>query len=758
MLCDLLANPPEPWVAPTKDALPLLKGGRFEGNNRRKGSLLTSISLIECDIDDTVMTPVQAAQALKRAGVECVVVTTASHSPEKPRFRVLAPLSVAMAPTARHQLVKRLNGVLGGSVAPESFKLNIVVFVGRLVNAPHYVCHRVLGVCVDTLNELDDAAIGPDEREPTVTFEPADVVSFKRGAAAARWLADGHYRAEALAALHAIPPGAKYDTWYQAGASLYAISGGEALGEFDAWSRGGDNYGGTVVTEVKWDDFVRMQIGSAKLFWLAEQVYGWKRVTWRRDYYASLKKTDETMGKASGATVDEAAAAAIGISATLVTLEDALNNWIWLTDGARVVDLANDRQVLPWSDHQRSFSASVMYIDKGGKKGNRTMTPVAEVWQAHELRKTTNNTTFSPGAGLFCTDPNGVKCVNLWEPIRYKKTDLALAEPFVEHVRYLVPEPQEFKRFMQYLGHIAQRPGEEVQSAYVFRTPTEGIGRNWMSTVLGHVWTKSVALSVNFDMLVRMGYNGVLSGKLLAVVDEIEVSSSAADKGKIATAVREMVTATVRLVNPKYGRQSSEWSRLRWLFFTNSRTPLPLVEGDRRMWVIDNPTERKPDEYYTKLYSLAQDPRFIEAVGWYLNTLDLSDFNPGERAVMNAAKRRVIDAGINDFQRGVNNLIHEWGSDVVTGTHLRTHLSDIAFGEGRVSNGRTLSSMLEGTVASIGRRRVAIPGSEGKSSYIILRNHNMWEEAPLREIAAEIVRGQRLHEALLKLEGDKHLK
>ena len=759
-LCDLLANPPEPWIKQKKVDLPLLKGGRFEGDNRRKGSLLTSISLIECDIDDTVMTPLQAAEALRRANVECLVVTTASHTPDKPRFRVLAPLSAMTAPTIRHQLVKRLNGVLGDTVAVESFKLNMVVFIGRLTLAPHYACYRVTGACIDTLNGLDDGACGPEQREPAVTTEPHDVTAFKRGAAASRWISDEHYRAEALAALHAIPASSKYDTWYQAGAALAALSGGEALPDFDAWSRLGENYGGTTVTEIKWDNFVAMtQVGPGKLFWLATYNHGWDRAEWRRDHYASVKAADTLVGKISGADVDGAAAAAKGTSTPLVTLTDALEHWVWLNDGARVVDLSNDRLALSWLEHLRTYSASIMYVDKGGKKGNRTMTPVAEVWQTHELRRTTNSTTYAPGAGLFCTDPNGVQCLNLWEPYVYREADITLAEPFVEHLRYLLPEPTEFKRFLQYLAHIAQRPGEEVQSAYVFRTPTEGIGRNWVSAVLDKVWPKSVALAVNFDTLVRQGYNGVLSRKLLAVVDEIEVSPAAADKAKIATAVREMVTASVRLVNPKYGRQSVEWSRLRWLFFTNAKMPLPLVEGDRRMWVVDNPTERRPDDYYRSLYKLVKDAKFIEAVAWYLNTLSLEGFDPGERAIMNAAKERVIEASLTDNERDTRQLVLDWHSDVVSSDRLRVSLSGSSFAANDLAAKRPLHLLLQGTSAVAGRKRIRLhDGGDNKAAYVILRNHAKWEHATPVDLADEIERGERLNKLSIEKENNKAVK
>ena len=167
--CDLLREPPPAWRVAERLHLPLLKLGSFENNSRAKGSQLEQITGIEGDHDDGTTAPAAAADMLAKAGVRGVIVTTASHTPLLPRWRAFLPLSRPRVPDTRAALVARLNGVLGAALSPESFVAKQTFFVGRLHDSPHYECHVSEGACIDTLDELDDGAVGKPEHVPDDT-------------------------------------------------------------------------------------------------------------------------------------------------------------------------------------------------------------------------------------------------------------------------------------------------------------------------------------------------------------------------------------------------------------------------------------------------------------------------------------------------------------------------------------------------------------------------------------------------------------
>ncbi|WP_192847204.1 VapE domain-containing protein, partial [Aurantimonas manganoxydans] len=87
---------------------------------------------IEGDYDGEIVQPADAANILKEFGILALVCTSPSHRPDKPRWRVYAPLSEAVSPKERRELVARLNAALGGILARESFAASQAFYVGAV--------------------------------------------------------------------------------------------------------------------------------------------------------------------------------------------------------------------------------------------------------------------------------------------------------------------------------------------------------------------------------------------------------------------------------------------------------------------------------------------------------------------------------------------------------------------------------------------------------------------------------------------------
>ncbi|MCV0384040.1 MAG: hypothetical protein K5799_11390 [Erythrobacter sp.] len=93
-------------VAPIKESLPLIKLAGFTGDHRSNDTI-EMIYGIEADYDAGEVHPAVAAAQLVDAGLCGVVLTTPSHRPEAPRWRVLCPTSRPLAPAERHGLPTR---------------------------------------------------------------------------------------------------------------------------------------------------------------------------------------------------------------------------------------------------------------------------------------------------------------------------------------------------------------------------------------------------------------------------------------------------------------------------------------------------------------------------------------------------------------------------------------------------------------------------------------------------------------------------
>lgn len=354
-----------------------------------------------------------------------------------------------------------------------------------------------------------------------------------------------------------------------------------------------------------------------------------------------------------------------------MTPDQMLERCVFVESGKRVAILPDPGsgqrvRVLTLDEFCETYSSS------GEERGNR-WAPYPQAWRRSPFRKTVPNVALGIGRSRMLTDADtGAQVLNLWTP-KHRRKPTARGQQgagqFWRHLEYLVPNEAERRHFIQWLAHCEQQPEKLPHHGVLMISETHGIGRNWFASALCRVWPGETAVAVNLPKLIDSDFNGSISGRRLAVVDECQAESGKSRYAVQAT-FREIVTAETRTVNPKYGRQYTEWNVLRWLLFSNHWNAMPLPEGDRRLMVIANPTAKQSADYYAQLYNLLADREMIDAVAHDLANTDISSFNPGAEPPVNAAKRRVIDEGKTDFERDLRALLEAWQADVAAAGDL----------------------------------------------------------------------------------------
>lgn len=179
---DIVARIVNPPTYANKSDCPLIKLAVFGNTPSPKGFLrhdlnVVAITGICLDYDSEAVPLQEAAARLRTAGVRCIVYTSASHRPEKPRWRVFAPLSVEYPPEYRRAFTAYLDGILGGIVARESYTLSQSYYVGRVEGVP-YETDVIEGRCVDELTEAvaTPIATGPTVAVPEWRHVPLDTL------------------------------------------------------------------------------------------------------------------------------------------------------------------------------------------------------------------------------------------------------------------------------------------------------------------------------------------------------------------------------------------------------------------------------------------------------------------------------------------------------------------------------------------------------------------------------------------------------
>jgi hypothetical protein len=638
-----------------KKACPWIKLATFGQQRTGKGALRHDDNVVELygvegDYDGMAMQPEEGIRLLERAGVRACVYTSPSHTTQKPRWRVLAPLSHPMPPSTRSALLARINGVLGGILAAESFTLSQAYYYGALADAVDY---KVLvtfddpddGHCVDELDELDELAVGKakvngaaHDNDPNV--RSGEHVFADRVRELSRKLKTGDGRREMLKAFIA-----SRSARGLRGDDLRLLVEGIAARYFDAADPAGADIDGLIAWANQRDD-------------------------------AAQREEQRQRAQAIGdGTADELPLA------DQLTIDDMVAQLVYVSDGARVARRDRPYITLPLSEFKLHTAASLTRV---GKK----LTPIADLWVQAPDRITAHTLTFRPGHGEFTTDPEGADALNLWKP-RERSPSTASVQPFLDHVAYLVPEQAERERFLDWLAHIEQRPGVLPHTSYLMVTPMTGIGRNWLASVLARVWAGATRLGFDLVGAMNSGFNGPLSRRLLVIVDELKAADSGYGAAQHAQQLKAMLTTEHRTINPKFGRMHVEFNCARFLMFSQHFDALPLEKADRRVIVISNPTERMPVEYYRKLYSMLDDIDFVNAVAAWLAQRDISNFNPSEPAPMTESKKQAVEASMSDVERALIDLREGTPQRLMTSAAIGEYLDDCGL---RVPQGRGMAA------------------------------------------------------------------
>lgn len=362
------------------------------------------------------------------------------------------------------------------------------------------------------------------------------------------------------------------------------------------------------------------------------------------------------------------------ILAPIMSIAQMLDEFVFIADGSQVGSIHSRHTALSLPDFRNMLAASQTIIDN-------TTVKHTEAWLEHGARKMVATRTFHAGGNVITVDPLGRTALNTWRPIQRGAYTMDVS-PFVEHVRYLFGDDSE--KFLDWLAHIEQRPGELPHYGWLHIADITGTGRGWLASIITRLWTNYVAPSVDMDAIVGGNFNGALAGKVIAIVDEIRAGARE-DAYMMEGKIRNMLTEEVRYVKPKYGREYSEHNACRWLVCSNHRNAVPLSDNDRRWHVVHLTGAPRDPATYAYLYELRKNPAFIESIGAWLRMRDIGNFRPGERPPINAAKRKAIDASRSDFQRVASNIVHYWPSDFIT-------LNDLT------------SCMFEGDISAMGKR------------------------------------------------------
>lgn len=219
-------------------------------------------------------------------------------------------------------------------------------------------------------------------------------------------------------------------------------------------------------------------------------------------------------------------------------------------------------------------------------------------------------------------------CVNLFSPPKWTdgEFDMAMVEPFKQHVEFLLPDLKERDYFFQWLAAKTQNWAFRG-TAIVMTTPTQGMGRNTLAGMLAElVGDHNMSPDLSFNEFIHGSFTEWLDNLFVVCSEAIDTSDGNTGRYRAYESLKQRIdtTNTKMLINPKGQSQYSIKASSSTLIFSNHMDAIALAHGDRRLTVLQNPMKPNTPEYYRTLRKWLKDnPEWPQHVYRWLRSKDV---------------------------------------------------------------------------------------------------------------------------------------
>lgn len=328
-----------------------------------------------------------------------------------------------------------------------------------------------------------------------------------------------------------------------------------------------------------------------------------------------------------------------------------------LIDGAprKEVTVPFEPVVTPWEDwvyvaHEDKFkrlssSASVkpaafnmLMAEEDTFVGKRKFTPAKYAREVAGVRAV-QYSMYAPQFGQFF-NYDGDDCVNTYRLESVPKAASVWSELYQQHLEMLFP--YDHKVIVQWMAWVVRNHGRKVLWALLLKG-VQGDGKStvarMMKAAMGLANTREISMSE-----LNSEFSSWSSGHCLGIIEEVRVSGQ--NRHKVMDKLKPLITNPEINVVRKGQDGHTVLNTANYMLLTNHDDALALDNGDRRYGVFFTQFEDREAlphaDYWDKLHRAIND-RPEEVRGW-LESIDLSDFDPMRAPAMTEAKRKMMFA------------------------------------------------------------------------------------------------------------------
>jgi hypothetical protein len=538
---------------------------RSEKGSLRRNANVTAVYGVMGDYDGEEM-PMQAAvDKLHALGLEAVLYTSASHTADAPRWRVIVPLREPLTDNLNDQhrhWTEVLNAILGGVLKSESFTLSQSYFYGPVEGRPDPEVVWLPGVCLDEL------------------ADPPEPMAASKGKSTSK---ENDRSAQLYADVR------KYwRTGKQAGTPDEDL-------ETEIYREFADN------PHVKEQKEPRRAI--ERCIDDAKEAY----VPPEDEFEDSILDTEKS--EPTDAEDSQRKDNRSDFKARIAALIDEINSQhalIWV--GGRLLVMWPER----FEGGMPRLSALADVKVEWRPKQLGESNPI-NLWVKSKKRRTYDSIVFRPGTGDTGRD------FNLFRGWGVQPDPTGDCSLFLDHLRVVICNGDDrlYEYVIQWLANSIQRPEDKPGTAITMQSD-QGAGKGMVATYLSPIYGDSFGQLSSSDMLLGR-FNKWLAGKILVFADEAKWTGRNNDR------LKALITEQRIMVEQKFVDPISIDNYVRFIFATNHALSTPAEVTDRRFVVLKTSNSQIGNtQYWNALVSEREERRGPAALLHYLQNVKLN--------------------------------------------------------------------------------------------------------------------------------------
>lgn len=244
----------------------------------------------------------------------------------------------------------------------------------------------------------------------------------------------------------------------------------------------------------------------------------------------------------------------------------------------------------------------------------------------------------------------------------------AFVQPFLNHVRKLLPHEDDAKLLIQWCAHIIQRPGEKIRWAPILYSIDQGVGKdtiiNFVQEIVGKRYCSTIKptdIGGNFNEWAQ---------SILIRISEVSDVSEKSSRRKFQEEVKTIISGDDKFVtiNEKYGFKHNARNIAHVIITTNNPQDIAVSEEDRRYDVMECATKQAMGiedldarkNYFDALYKWYENGGKEKLYAFLLH-VDLSDFKATVPRLTEAKK--VLQQNTMEYLNWIQDVIDVIGDN-----------------------------------------------------------------------------------------------